>query len=306
MMRLPKDQLGWMEHTEETILQHAGAERAEDVEIIVTEYGPSPWLKRGIGQLEDPPPHYLQSLDVALYTGLLMRDWIELEIPMAEKHTLIDFDPEDPPEGFTREHKAEQAVIGPKPCFVPSATSSIFRMFTSMMGPTRVNSWVTGNPTKRIFEGTNLASLVPVSSIDEEGNVYLIVINRDRSDEVEAEVRQTRRGCRRPIGDLELDRPELPLHKHAGRSGSREHREIGRRTARARASCTRSPHTPPRPSSSRRKAAQGQSRSSRTNGSSGSWSKSNESNMGAARPSRSVIGAKPWIISMVRSTDEKS
>lgn len=190
MMRLPKDQLAWMQHTEETILQHAGAERAEDVEIIVTEYGPSPWRKRGIGQLDDPPPHYLQSLDVALYTGLLMRDWIELEIPMAEKHTLIDFDPEDPPEGFKGEHKAEQAVIGPRPCFVPSATASIFRMFTSMMGPTRVNSWVTGNPTKRIFEGTSLASLVPVSSIDEDGNVYLIVINRDRSAEVEAELGQ--------------------------------------------------------------------------------------------------------------------
>ncbi|MGI8708876.1 MAG: hypothetical protein ACR2LG_11865 [Actinomycetota bacterium] len=189
MMRLPKDQLKWLQHTEDEILKYAGAERAEEIEIIVTEYGPAPWLKRGIGQLDDPPDHYLQSLDVSLYTGLLMRDWIELEIPMAEKHTLIDFDPENPPEGFTRVHKAEQAVIGPKPCFVPSATSSIFRMFTSMMGPTRVNSWVTGNPTKRIFEGTSLASLVPVSSVDEEGNLYLIVINRDRSAEVEAEVR---------------------------------------------------------------------------------------------------------------------
>jgi alpha-N-arabinofuranosidase len=209
MMRLPKDQLGEMQHTKEAIALHAGAERAEEIEIVVTEYGPSPWEKRGIGQMEDPPPHYLRSLDVALYIGLLMRNWIELEVPIAEKHTLTDFDPVDPPEGFTREHKAEQAIIGPKPCFVPSATSSIFRMFTSMMGPTHVNSWVTGNPTKQIFEGTRLASLVPVSSIDEEGNVYLIVINRDRSTEVEAEVRQRGADAAGPLEIWSLTGPSF-------------------------------------------------------------------------------------------------
>jgi alpha-L-arabinofuranosidase len=82
-------------------------------------------------------------------------------------------------------------------------------MFTSMMGPTRVNSWVTGNPTKRIFEGTSLASLVPVSSIDEDGNVYLIVINRDRSAEVEAEVRQRGADAAGPLEIWSLTGPSF-------------------------------------------------------------------------------------------------
>ena len=130
MMYLPEDQAAKVTATKK-LMEAQPAPRTND--IVVSEWAMSTGNSIGLGRIE-APLHYTQSLDSALYTALILREWIKLDIPLASKHTLIDIDPNFPPKGYTKIRTAYQAMIGPYPCFVLSASAQTFRLFTSMMG----------------------------------------------------------------------------------------------------------------------------------------------------------------------------
>lgn len=187
LMLVPDEQRDYIEASQRQVLRYAGAARAEDIDVALTEYAANSGVNRGVNSI-DAPDHYLLSLDGALYTALLIRHWIELGIPLALKHSLIDSDPDNPPEGYTRGLTADSAVIGPPPCFISSATAHVFRMYTHMLGPTRVAAEIGGNPARTTSEGRNLEALVTLATTDAEGRPALLVINRDRRRAVETEV----------------------------------------------------------------------------------------------------------------------
>lgn len=183
MMLIPEGRAAQVANTKEEIRRYAGS-RAGDIEVVVTEYG----LSFSSTKYTGPAERYLLSLDQALYVAQSLKQWIELGVPLANKHMLLDFDPAEAPSGSKELGPADQAVIGPNPHFVPSATARVFELFTSMMGDEVVASSVTNNPERQISDGSALSALQTLTSTDSEGNAYLIVINRDREKDVAATV----------------------------------------------------------------------------------------------------------------------
>jgi alpha-N-arabinofuranosidase len=57
-----------------------------------------------------------------------------------------------------------------------------------MTGDAVVSSEVRGNPTKTIFTGAPLQSLATIASMDDNGDLYLIVINNNLNDRVAADI----------------------------------------------------------------------------------------------------------------------
>ena len=187
MMGLTEEQAAKVEATKTAISNSAG-ERAEDIDIVVSEWAMATGVNIGLGRI-DAPLRYTQSLDGALYAALMLRHWIRLDIPLAEKHALIDINPGSPPPGYDKPRTAYQALIGPAPCYVLSAPALAFRMYSTLLGRAEVSSSVIGNPTRRTFLGDRLRSLVTVAARDAAGDLSLVVINQDRVRDVGAAIR---------------------------------------------------------------------------------------------------------------------
>ncbi|MDP9225084.1 MAG: hypothetical protein M3P18_14800 [Actinomycetota bacterium] len=187
MMHLADVQAAKVRATQSLIRAYAG-NRAKDIDVIVSEYAMAMGNDIGIGRVH-APLYYPQSLDGGLLIALLLRHWINLGIPLAAKHTLVDINPKAPPPGYAKIRTAYQAILGPFPCFSPSATAEVFHLYTSMMGPTEVASRVFHDPSRRIFTGQSVTALQSIASVDRAGHLYLIVVNRDRSTDVTAAVR---------------------------------------------------------------------------------------------------------------------
>ncbi|MGH2554882.1 MAG: hypothetical protein ACRDHO_04100, partial [Actinomycetota bacterium] len=186
MMTLPDDQASKVVDSLEAISASAG-HRAKDVEMIISEWAMSTGSNLGIGRMKYVPETYPQSLDGGLYVALVLNRWIELGIPLAQKHVIVDVNPNDLPSGYEKEQSPYQSLLGWQPCFVPSAGALVFRTFTRMMGDTQIAERVLGNPTKTIFNGAKVGLLDTIAGRD--GNdVYLIVVNKSLSKDVPAEV----------------------------------------------------------------------------------------------------------------------
>ena len=187
-MQLPDVQADYIADSQQQVATFAGPERAADIHVAITEYAAGSGLKLGINSI-DAPEHYLLSLDGALYTASLLRHWVNLGIELAQKHSLVDVDPNNQPPGYdSRAHTADAAVIGPAPCFIPSASAHVFKMYTQMMGSTRVGAEVLGNPSRTIFDGSQMEALTTLATVDSEGRPALLVINRDRTKDVAASI----------------------------------------------------------------------------------------------------------------------
>jgi alpha-N-arabinofuranosidase len=190
MMKLPEGQAGRVAAAKEGVFRYAG-DRAADIGIVVSEWAMSTGSNLGIRQLDFVPLEYPMTLDGAIYIALMLRHWIELDIEVAQKHSLIDVNPSSLPPGYDKGKTAYQALIGPYPCFVLTPSALVFKLFKEMTGRQLVASDVLGNPTKTIFTGEQLSALEVVASRDSEGRLYLIVINKSRDQAVPAAVRTT-------------------------------------------------------------------------------------------------------------------
>lgn len=188
MMGLTEDQASKVEGAKSVISDYAGERRAEDIDIVVSEWAMATGLNIGLGRI-DAPLRYTQSLDGALYASLMLRHWIKLDIPLAEKHALIDINPGSPPPGYDKPRTAYQAVIGPAPCYVLSAPALAFRMYSTLLGSEEVTSSVIGNPGRQTFLGESLEALVTIATTDDAGDLSLLVINQDRASDVRAAIR---------------------------------------------------------------------------------------------------------------------
>jgi alpha-L-arabinofuranosidase len=187
MMTLPDVQASKVQASKEAIATYAG-ERSSDVGIVISEWAMSTGKNIGVRQVDFAPDDYPMSLDGAIYIALALRNWIDLGVEVAEKHSLIDVNPTSLPPGYDKTKTAFQALIGPHPCFVLTPSGLVFRMFTSMTGTVRVASEVVDNPTKTIFSGAQLQYLHTLASKDSDGNLFLIVINASGDEAVPVNV----------------------------------------------------------------------------------------------------------------------
>jgi alpha-L-arabinofuranosidase len=191
MMTLPDDQASKVRASKDAIARYMGAEKAAEIGVVISEWAMSTGKNLGIRQVDYVPDDYPMSLDGAIYIALVLQQWLDLGIEVAEKHSLIDVNIDDLPRGYDKSKTAYQALIGAYPCFVLTPSALVFRIFTTMTGDRLVGSEVAGNPTKTIFSGAPLEYLRTTASEDEEGNLYLIVINRSGDEAVPAKVTMT-------------------------------------------------------------------------------------------------------------------
>lgn len=140
--------------------KHVGEDRQDKVQVIITEYGIA------LGTIA---PGYQSSIDQALYTGRIVSAAIELGMPLTSKHSIA-------------------SVIGSAPNFVITPTGYLFKMYSRMFGSTHILAVIVNNPVRKAVNGHDLPKLHVISSKDNAGNVYVMVMNRDRADAVTADI----------------------------------------------------------------------------------------------------------------------
>lgn len=163
------------------IRSHAGP-RGTDIPVVVSEYGMS--FRRWPG----PTENYLRSMDQALYTALELQRWMHMGVPLAGKQSLIDFNPGHAPRGASALGLGQQAVIGPRPNYVASATARAFRLLAPAAGQRVIRVTTRGNPSRGIYTGRSLQLLRASATRANDGSLDLSVVNKDRKRTIHATV----------------------------------------------------------------------------------------------------------------------
>jgi alpha-N-arabinofuranosidase len=192
IMRLAGRRASKVAAVRRAIRAHAGA-RGDHIPVIVSEYGMSfrrrPGRRTGnLRRWPGPTPNYMRSMDQALYTSLELQRWMKMGVPLAGKQSLIDFHPGSAPRGASALGLGQQAVIGPAPRYVPSATARAFRLLAPASGQQLIPVKTQGNPSRRIYTGGTLHLLSATATRGTNGSVYLVVVNKDRTRTIHATV----------------------------------------------------------------------------------------------------------------------
>lgn len=153
-----------------------------NADLVLTEYG------MFLGRDDPgPTPGFLRSLVQGLYMATELTYWIEAGAPLAQKHPLINPNPDDPPPGAVVFPSGNASPFGFYPDFVPQAAAHITNLFSHMIGTDQVAGTVVNGPIRK-GDTAQYAALRTVASIDEHGRLSLIVVNRDPEQAVTAAV----------------------------------------------------------------------------------------------------------------------
>ncbi|NIK71907.1 LamG-like jellyroll fold domain-containing protein [Paenibacillus sp. BK720] len=128
-------------------------------------------------------PHYLLGLGDALYIGKTLMKYMQMGIPIAEKHSLIDtwFQEDNLGIGNMAIFNNNNTPGSPYN-FTPNVSAEMFKLLTNMTGTTALNAPAIVNMPTYAFSGGNNAtytqnSLNSVATKDADGNLYLHVLN---------------------------------------------------------------------------------------------------------------------------------
>ncbi|MCM3748836.1 hypothetical protein M3223_15895 [Paenibacillus pasadenensis] len=150
-------------------------------QIMVSEYGIAGWVP--LPNATDGVSHYLRSLDQGLYVGKQLLSFMKVNVTLANKHTLVDFDPSVAPPGSTSVSAADNAMLNPKEDqFIPTATALALQLFSNMTGTRKVET-VRANLAQNYFTAG--------ATKDDEGNVYVTVVNDSRENSVQTAINLT-------------------------------------------------------------------------------------------------------------------
>lgn len=182
-LMLAPDQLGAKLASLRSSIRKAAGPRAAGISTVVTEYG-----QLGSGHPAGTQ-HYHLSLDQALFVADMLRNWAQLDVPLAEKAKLTDYVWSPPPPASQNVGFPENAMIaGPGPDTVVEPTAKVVQLMSHMTGSRFADSDISGNPTRTISNGATLPALTTLASRDQAGHLYLIVINRDTGNNVTATI----------------------------------------------------------------------------------------------------------------------
>jgi alpha-L-arabinofuranosidase len=156
------------------INRHAGS-RGKSIGIVVSEFGMS------FGHRKGPTRNYLGTMDQAVYSALELQRWMELGIPLAGKQALTYFAPRNPPSGAASLGPPEQALIGPRPRYIMTATARAYRLLTPNAGGELVRTGIRRNPSRHIYTGKDLKMLSAVTTRSSNGSLYVTIVNKART-----------------------------------------------------------------------------------------------------------------------------
>ncbi|KVE36320.1 alpha-L-arabinofuranosidase C-terminal domain-containing protein [Burkholderia sp. TSV86] len=179
VMLSTNSQAAKVQATQAAIKQYAGS-RAAGVGMLLSEYG-------HLGTMPAYAPYFPRSLGEGVMHGLFLRQWMINGIEAADRHVLSDYTYGTAPADLAAISSSDNALLqGPGPNTIESPTALAMKLFTQNTGGTLVRSAVTNNPARTLSDGQTLAALQTVATVDAAGNAYLIVINEDPENAVNA------------------------------------------------------------------------------------------------------------------------
>ncbi len=188
VMLQPERRAAKVKLLQQTLRNNVGA-GADNIEIVISEYGMND-IRSETQPRPDNIRRYQVTLGGALYDAQSLKHWLDLGIPLAQKHSLIGFAFSALPAGVT--NVGYEAIFSEGPAFVSSATALVFKLYKAMLGSQMIQSSITNNPERILPNGSRLSALQTVTSIDSTGTLNLFVINRDRTTNVTASVQLQR------------------------------------------------------------------------------------------------------------------
>jgi alpha-N-arabinofuranosidase len=187
VMLAPEKHAARIKALRQTIRNNVGA-GADNIGIVISEYGIND-IRPETKPLPPDIERYETTLSGALYAAQSLKYWLQLGIPLAQKHSLVDFVfNSTPPPGSTNLGSQYSAMFGNGPAFISSATALVFKLYKAMLGSQLVQSSIMNNPERILPNGSRLSALQTVTSLDPNGGLNLFVINRDRTTNVTASV----------------------------------------------------------------------------------------------------------------------
>ena len=126
---------------------------------------------------------FVRGIGHAVYIANEMIDYIGFGTPYINKHCLVDY-----PYGADNLGSGSQCVIQAikqndgTTDFVSTPSAKMFSIFNNMTGTTQIGQKIEGNVTCYTYQGYNVPLVKAISSKDEQGNIYLTVVNNSRDD----------------------------------------------------------------------------------------------------------------------------
>ncbi|MGL5380154.1 LamG-like jellyroll fold domain-containing protein [Clostridium sp.] len=153
---------------EDKMKQVLGEEKAKEKSVTVSEYG-----------IFRDTSRFVKSQVNALYTSKMLMGISKLNVPYANRHCLVDF-----PYGDVL-GPGQQAVIQAikndetgEYDFVATPSAKAFKLFNEMTGSTVIDYKVRNNKDL----GNNLKAIDTMITTNENGEIYLMVVNSSRAD----------------------------------------------------------------------------------------------------------------------------
>ncbi|MGU8318267.1 alpha-L-arabinofuranosidase C-terminal domain-containing protein [Clostridium perfringens] len=150
-----------------------GEENSKDKKVVVSEYG-----------MFRDDSRFVKSQVNAIYTAKSLIGFADISsVPYADKHCLIDF-----PEGDLL-GPGQQAIIQSivnketgEIDFVATPTAKVFTLFNKMTGKHVLEENVINNKLLNIDRNRNLEAVETMVSKDDEGNIYLMMVNAAKEE----------------------------------------------------------------------------------------------------------------------------
>lgn len=151
------------------------------ISVPVTEYGIFPLsTQAGTDDQRAQDSTYLKSLDHAVFSASQIVHWADLGIPLAARHTMVDFDSQssdglNSPPGFS--------VFGHDPTYVPSATARAMQALSHVIHGRLLPMTMSGNAVAATG-ASPYPALQAVATLDRRGRLGVAVVNRHGTQDV--------------------------------------------------------------------------------------------------------------------------
>jgi alpha-L-arabinofuranosidase len=188
-----------VQHTQDLVKKHAGS-NAGKVELLLSEYGQ-------LGTFPEFSRHFARSHGQAVMNALAIREFVLKQVAGAARTVLTDYTfAPIPPELAAVQSSdvaaAEEAMKspesstagdfalfgGPGPDTVVTPPALAMKLLRTNMGSTLLTSSVSGSPTLASSKGDSIDALQTFATRDENGNLYLVVINVDPRNDLAAKI----------------------------------------------------------------------------------------------------------------------
>lgn len=173
MMNTPALRAAHVRELEDTAFAASG----RHVPAVVTEWNVFQYMKIA--------PNYQLALGGGLFAASSLNEWIRLGIPLADKHALVNWIySADNPSGAVE----YGASISSDPGWTLTSPALVNSLYAPLAGTTPLEASISGNATRTLSDGNQLAALDVVATRGADGGVHLVVVNRDEATAVTARV----------------------------------------------------------------------------------------------------------------------